>query len=113
MMVVPTRPLTNQGIAANRVLVVDDDRDFADSLAEILESHGYRATTAYSGVAALRDIESFDPHVALIDMRLGAERGSELIERMRAQRPDLVCILMTAYAELDSAVQALRNRADD
>ncbi|HTU59958.1 MAG TPA: response regulator, partial [Polyangiales bacterium] len=113
MMLVPTRPPTTEGIASNRVLVVDDDTDFADSMAEILESHGYRTATAYSGEAALLATESFDPHVALIDMRLGAERGTELIERMRAQRPDLVCILMTAYAELDSAVQALRNRADD
>jgi len=102
-----------EGISSNRVLVVDDDSDFADSMAEVLESHGYRTATAYSGAAALREMESFNPHVALIDMRLGAERGTELIERMRAQRPDLVCILMTAYAELDSAVQALRNRADD
>jgi signal transduction histidine kinase len=113
MMLVPTRPPMTEGISSNRVLVVDDDCDFADSMAEILESHGYRTATAYSGAAALQEMESFDPHVALIDMRLGAERGTELIERMRAQRPDLVCILMTAYAELDSAVQALRNRADD
>jgi DNA-binding response OmpR family regulator len=113
MMLVPMRPPMTEGISSNRVLVVDDDSDFADSMAEVLESHGYRTATAYSGAAALREMESFNPHVALIDMRLGAERGTELIERMRAQRPDLVCILMTAYAELDSAVQALRNRADD
>jgi signal transduction histidine kinase len=113
MIPIVTRPPLGDGLSAYRVLIVDDDSDFADSLAEILESHGYRANVAYSGAAAIQQTQSFDPHVALIDLRLGVERGTDLIDGMRAHRPDVVCILMTAYAALDSAVQALRNRADD
>lgn len=113
MMAVTEGPTLTEGLTSNRVLIVDDDRDFADSLAEVLESHGYRAIATYNGSSALHHIEQFDPHVALIDLRLGVENGTDLIERMRAQRPDIVCIMMTAYAALDSAVQALRNRADD
>lgn len=108
---VPRPP--GEGVTAYRVLIVDDDNDFADSLAEILEGHGYRTVTAYNSSTAFNHMETFDPHVALIDMRLGVERGTDLIEGLRARRPDIVCILMTAYAALDSAVQALRNRADD
>lgn len=100
-------------LAMSRVLIVDDDIDFADSTADVLISHGYQVSTAYSASSAMQSMELFDPHVALIDLRLGVDNGTELIERLRAQRPALVCILMTAYAALDTAIQALRNRADD
>ena len=106
-------PSMTDGLSENRVLIVDDDGDFAESLADVLDSHGYRAVTAWNSHSALEQIDVFDPHVALIDLKLGMENGTDLIERMRAQRPSIVCILMTAYAALDSAVQALRNRADD
>ena len=103
----------SDALATSRVLVVDDDIDFADSTADVLISHGFQVATAHNASSALQRMEQFDPHVALIDLRLGVENGTELIERLRAQRADLVCILMTAYAALDTAIQALRNRADD
>jgi signal transduction histidine kinase len=102
-----------QAFSASRVLVVDDDADFADSLVEVLEDHGFHAVIAHDGASALERTGAFEPHVALIDLRLGVEDGTALIDRMRLQRPDMVCIMMTAYAALDNAVQALRNRADD
>lgn len=100
-------------LTKSRVLIVDDDADFADSTAEILEANGFQVRAAYSSTSALQLLEDFDPHVALVDLRLGVESGTELIERMRAQRANIVCILMTAYAALDTAIEALRNRADD
>jgi signal transduction histidine kinase len=100
-------------LAASRVLIVDDDNDFADSIADVLEAKGFVVATAYDSAVALEKVDTFDPHVALIDLRLGSESGAELIERMRARRANLVCILMTAYAALDTAVQAVRKKADD
>ncbi|NTU47791.1 MAG: response regulator, partial [Syntrophobacteraceae bacterium] len=108
--VVPS-PSTQEG--GRRVLVVDDDRDFADSLADILELRGMAVTTASNSREAFERLWSFKPDVALIDLRLEQANGLELIRSLRDKRRDLLCIMMTAYAEVDSAIDAIKNGAYD
>jgi signal transduction histidine kinase len=98
------------------VLIVDDDADFADSLADILEARGYSAQpvqTPEQALAALR--ESVDPApVALIDLRLGGvASGVDLIPRLQAEQPELICVLMTAQLDSETAIEALRRGAYD
>jgi signal transduction histidine kinase len=99
--------------AGGRVLVVEDDADFAESLLELLDSDGFQARSAQNIGAALLALEEFSADVALIDVKLGTEDGVSLVPLLKRQRPKLVCILMTAYASLESAVQAVKNGADD
>lgn len=63
--------------------------------------------------AALTALTTFAADAALIDIRLGRDNGVELLARLRTQHQNIVCILMTAYADVDSAVSALRNGAGD
>ncbi len=96
-----------------RVLVVDDDADFADSLRDLLESRGYAVETANGSDHALKLQEAFDPEVALLDIRLERASGVDLAAELKQRRPNLICIMITAYAEIDSAVESLRAGADD
>lgn len=102
----------NLGQGGN-ILIVDDDRDFAKSLGNILVKEGYRIEIAYSGKAAEEVLSHFSPEVALIDIRLGKSSGVELIAKLKQLQPDLSCVMISAYASVDTARQALKQGAYD
>ncbi len=110
--------LTNAGGVATRadgrrVLVVDDDVGFTDGLRDLLESRGYAVETAPGSWQALELQATFDPEVALLDIQLGRTSGVDLAAELKQRRPNLICIMVTAHADIDSAVEALRAGADD
>jgi len=101
--------------AVRSVLIVDDDVDFAESLADILQVRDYTAHTVETledALAVLRDGAN-PPPVAMIDVRLGGTSGLDVIPRLHAEHPELVCVLMTAQLDSDTAIEALRRGAYD
>jgi CheY-like chemotaxis protein len=78
----PTRP--RAGCNPCRVLVVDDSRDAADSLALLLRVSGHETRTAYDGPSALREAGAFRPDVVLCDIGLPGMNGLDLARRLRA-----------------------------
>ena len=99
--------------AARRVLVVDDDVDFADSLGDSLEARGYAVATANDARQAIQATTTFDPEVALVDLRLGAGCGLDTVRALKECRPGLICVMITGDADVDSAIRALRSGLDD
>ncbi len=100
-------------LASGRVLIVEDDVDFSESLVDLLDPARFQVKTATCGTKALALLDAFDPDLALIDVRLGHDNGVEVMAKLREKRPRLLCILMTAYAAIDSAVLAVRHGAHD
>ncbi|WP_371344952.1 response regulator [Ancylobacter sp. IITR112] len=97
--------------APQRVLIVDDDHDFAASLALLLEMEGYAVTVAHDGAgahAALAGPLSAGPAVALVDIRLGHEDGVALATALIAARPEVLAVMVTAYASVPTAIRALQ-----
>ncbi len=99
--------------ATRRVLVVDDISDFADALQNLLISRGYTVEIASTAEQALKVQEAFDPDIAIVDIRLGATSGLDLVAALKQRQANLACITLTAYAELETAVKALRVGVDD
>ena len=98
------------------VMIIDDDLGFAGSLAEMLRRKGYAACcvdTPERALAALREPPDggAPAPVALIDVRLPC--GADLIARLRAEQPELICVLMTACLDSQTAVAAIRRGAYD
>jgi signal transduction histidine kinase len=104
---------TSQQGASRRVLIVDDDVDLAESLQEILESRGYTAAIAHSIAGAESAARTLVPHVAILDVNLGRENGLTLITTLREAYPDILCVMITARAEVEHAIEALRRGAFD
>ncbi len=97
-----------------KILIVDDDDDFLESLARLLKLEGYGVWCVSDAQGAIKVIESTDVQVALVDIRLGAESGGVgVVGDLRRINPDLVCLMITAYASVDSAVKALKAGAYD
>lgn len=89
------------GMAASRILVVDDNRDAADSLADLLRIWGNDVEVCYDGLAAIDCAESFRPHIAVLDIGLPRLDGYELARRFAANPGlrDTVLIAITGYAQ--------------
>jgi len=94
-------------------LVVDDDQDFADSLAQLLRLEGFSVEVAYSASRSMELLRRHTVAVALVDIRLGQDSGVQLVRDLREWLPDVVAIMMTAYASVDTAVQAIQEGAYD
>lgn len=99
--------------ATGNVLIVDDNADFADSLADVLSLDGYDVRTAQSAEQAIAACKDRVPGLALIDIRLGTADGVALVGDLISRHPKLLCIMITAYAATDTAIDALRKGAYD
>jgi len=102
-----------QEAVGRRVLIVDDDVDLAESLQEILVSRGYEAVVAHTIASAGDAAKALVPQVALIDVNLGRENGLTLITTLKEAFPDILCVVITARAEVEHAIDALRRGAFD
>ncbi len=95
------------------VLVVDDERDFADLLAERLRTRGMEVHTAYSGQEALAVVRAFAPEVVVLDITMPGMSGLETLDAVKAEKPSPEVILLTADSTLNTAVAGMKGGAWD
>jgi NtrC-family two-component system response regulator AlgB len=96
-----------------RVLVIDDERNIRATLGMCLEALGCAVREAAGSDAALEALRLGPFDLAFVDLRLGTERGMELLPRLLAERPGLDVVVITAYATFDTAVEAVKRGATD
>jgi two-component system, NtrC family, response regulator HydG len=96
-----------------RLLVVDDEAVVRDSLGKWFREEGYEVGTAESARAALARLAEQHWDLALVDIKMPGTDGIELQRRLREIAPELIVIIMTGYASVETAVQALKNGAYD
>lgn len=96
------------------LVVVDDDPEMATTLAELLKRLGHPVFTAFSGAEALA-ILSREPCicVAMVDLVMPMMDGITLLRRMQASHPGVAVLVMSGFATIESAVQAMREGAED
>jgi DNA-binding NtrC family response regulator len=93
---------------APRALVVDDDMFMAKTLADLLRLTGWDVETAYTGEAAVDAATARDFDVVLMDVKMPGMDGVDAFKAMKAARPDVRVVLMTAYASQDRIQEAER-----
>src|SRR5947208_3276235 len=96
-----------------RLLIVDDEPNIRRTLRVALEASGHAIEEATTAASALEALGKRPADVALVDLRLGADSGLDLIEPLLAQAPRLAIVVITAHASIDSAVEAMRRGAFD
>jgi putative two-component system response regulator len=97
----------------NNLLIVDDDPYVLDSLASLLREYGYHVRTCQNAADALAALKTDRFDVVLTDIRMPVVTGIELLHRIRELNPQIPVILLTAFAELDVAVDAVKRGAFD
>ncbi len=92
----------------DKVLVVEDDANEQQGLADLLAAWGYEVERAKDGIEALEKISSFTPAVVISDLRMPRMAGMELLKRLRESHPSLSFIMLTAQGTIDEAVEATK-----
>lgn len=95
------------------ILVADDELNIVTLLEMELQQEGFNVVTANDGVAALKELRSFLPQLALLDWNMGGITGLEICRRLRETGVFLPVIIITCRDEIDDRVAALETGADD
>jgi len=96
-----------------KVLVVDDEESVVVTIEAILQLDGYSVATTTSGAEARKMVREVEYDLVLTDLRLEDGDGLEVLKAVRESYPETVTIMLTGYASLESAIQALRAGAYD
>jgi two-component system sensor kinase FixL len=96
-----------------QILIIDDDLDFAASLKLILENEDFQPRLAHSEEEALQSARNNHVDLALIDIRLGQDNGIELLPKLKKIHPDILCVMVTGFGSIETAVEALNSGAYD
>lgn len=96
-----------------RVLVVDDEKNIRLSLSMALEAMKHDVSLASSGASAVQELKRAAFDVVLLDLRLSQESGLDLLEEILRLSPRAAVVLVTAYASIETAVEAMRRGAFD
>ena len=105
--------LNKSGIKSIRVLIVDDEEYIRLSLSELLLYIGFEVATAANGDDALRKLAENRFDIAFMDIKIPGMNGVELLGRVREKYPDVSVIMMTGYATVENAVEAVKLGAYD
>jgi two-component system, sensor histidine kinase and response regulator len=95
------------------ILIIDDETTIRDGCTQALEKSGCRVLTAQNGVEGLRIAREEEPAVAFIDLNLPGISGMSVIEILAREAPDIVSIMITGFASIVSAVEAIQKGAYD
>ena len=95
------------------VLICDDQETIRTSLGEALSDDGYAVIEAEDGAAALHRVDETTPDLILLDLKLPDTTGVEVLRRLRDKGVDVPVIMMTAYGDTPTAVEAMRLGAYD
>ena len=95
------------------ILVIDDEEAIRDSCCQVLSKDGYVARVAENGHSGLRKIREVKPDLVLIDLKMPGMGGMELLEKIRDIDPNIISVVITGYATIESAVEAMKRNAYD
>jgi DNA-binding NtrC family response regulator len=94
-----------------RILIVEDEETLRESLKRVLIKEGYAVDSVGSSESAFRTIKTCSYDVIITDVILPGLSGMELLKKCKPDNEDLIVIVITAYATIESAVEAVKNGA--
>jgi DNA-binding NtrC family response regulator len=98
---------------SEKILLVDDEKDFLDVMSERIEARGMDVTTADSAEKALKDVESGGFDAIILDLMMPGMDGLETLKAIKKKNPDLQVILLTGHATVEKGIEAMKLGAMD
>jgi len=99
--------------AMPKILIVDDDPEILGIIAEVLKEEGYAVDTASSGAEAIKHIDDEFYDLVITDFKMPEVDGMMVLRHIVDRSPDTICVILTGYGTIDSAVEAIKTGAFD
>jgi len=96
-----------------KILIVDDDLEILEIIAEVLKEGGYAVDTASSGTGAIKHIDDEFYDLVVTDLKMPEVDGMMVLRHVVDRSPDTICVILTGYGTIDSAVEAIKTGAFD
>jgi DNA-binding NtrC family response regulator len=96
-----------------KILIVDDELIMRESLAGWLERDEYKVDAAASGEEALKKLTQSRFDIMLVDIKMEGMSGLDVLRRVKTDEPDVAVVMITAYGSISTAIEAMKNGADD
>ncbi len=96
-----------------KILIVDDEQNMRIALFEALKRNGYEVEVAENGRMALELLQKSNPDILITDIRMPEIDGLELLHQAKQMKPELPVVIITGYATINTAVEAMKNGAFD
>lgn len=96
-----------------RILIIDDEEVVLDSCAQILKGSQYKLATAANGTLGLNLVQEFQPDLVFVDLKMPGISGFEVLDRIHEIDPTIVTVVITGFATVSSAVDAMKKGAYD
>jgi DNA-binding NtrC family response regulator len=97
----------------HRILIVDDNKDFADVFCDILRANNYKAESCYGGVQAIELVKDSLFDILFLDIRMPEMDGIQTLREVKKLRPDTTVIMMTGYSLDEMVHRALEEKASE
>ncbi|RLB61855.1 MAG: hypothetical protein DRH08_13300 [Deltaproteobacteria bacterium] len=97
----------------SKILIVDDDMELRGNLSDVLQDAGYTTVEALNGQAALNILDSEDFTLVLLDMVMPGMNGIDTLTALKHRKPQIKVIMITAFATVQNAVNAIQRGASD
>lgn len=98
---------------STKILIVDDELIMRESLAGWLERDGHVVETAASGEEALQKLKNSRFEILLVDIKMEGMSGLDVLKKVKESDPDAAVVMITAYGSISTAIEAMKNGADD
>ncbi|MCX7822155.1 MAG: sigma-54 dependent transcriptional regulator [Syntrophobacterales bacterium] len=100
-------------MTGDTILIVDDEDFICENLQRIIREEGYESIVAKTGSEAIATVKSSSVDLVLLDLKLSDIPGIEVLKKLKEEDPDLIVVIITGYASVESAVEALKLGAYD
>ncbi|KMY67907.1 hypothetical protein AAU61_08635 [Desulfocarbo indianensis] len=105
--------MTKVPIEKAKVLVIDDEESMREACAKVLTREGYQVRTAANGEEGLEMVRQVPPDIVFVDLAMPKLAGLEVLDELAVLAPDTIKVVITAYATVSAALEAVRHGAYD
>ncbi|WP_287125956.1 response regulator [Desulfobacter sp.] len=98
---------------SERVLIIDDEQEFTEALAERMTNRGMTVSTSSSAIEGLQSVEEQSFDVVVLDLQMPEMDGIETLKILKKKRPELQVILLTGHATVEKGIEAMKLGAMD
>ena len=96
-----------------RILLVDDEEQFVESLADRLRLRNYNVTTCLNGTDAIAQLEQLNFDVVILDVQMPDINGLEVLKRIKEMKPLTEVLMLSGHAEVENAIEGMKSGAFD